>query len=183
MLHGFHRFIVDINSNDPDIRRAGSGVNGKTMVLGSNIDFIIFEIFYRLVGTTMSEFKFVSPGAESQSQDLMAQADAEQGILFRESPDGRHGLFDDRRMGWVAGPVRNQNTIRFEFIYLGRPNIVRHPDNGAVTENQLPDNVFFDSAIDQNYLRSVFVLINDLSFGGGDFGYQVIFFRRPHPFN
>lgn len=71
--------IIDINTDDLYFRWTGIRVNGKAMVLDGDIDLASAAIFNRLVSTTVSEFKFIGPGAQGQGENLMAQTDTHKG--------------------------------------------------------------------------------------------------------
>src|SRR6185295_7552863 len=62
-------------------------VHGEAVVLGRDLDLAGGEILDGLVSAVMAELELVGLPAEGQAEDLMAQADAEDGDVSEEARD------------------------------------------------------------------------------------------------
>ena len=54
-------------------------VHGKPVVLAGNLNLARRQVLHRVVEAPVAELQLVGPGAQGQGQDLMPQADAENG--------------------------------------------------------------------------------------------------------
>ena len=80
----------------------GGLVHRVGMVLGCDLDLPGQQIFHRVVAAPVAELELVGGGAAGQRDDLVAQADAEDGVSAPQGPhqiDGRGHIFR------VARPV------------------------------------------------------------------------------
>ena len=75
--HAFHRLVVEIDAVHCHVGRQRFRIDREAMILGSDFDFAGFKIFDRLIAAAMAEFQFESFSAKSLSQNLVAQANAE----------------------------------------------------------------------------------------------------------
>ena len=73
------------------------------MVLRGDVDYLSLQIFDRLVAAMVAELELEGPGAQSQRDDLMAQADPEDGNLAGKVLDGIDGLQSPLRVAWTVG--------------------------------------------------------------------------------
>ncbi len=80
MFHPFQGLIVQVDMGQFHVGVFHRlNVHGKTMILRGDLHPAGLQVFDRLVGPPVSEFEFKSGPAQGQSQDLMAQTDAEDG--------------------------------------------------------------------------------------------------------
>lgn len=79
------------------------GFGGVAVILGGDGDFAAFEVFDGLVAAAVAEFEFVGGGAEGVGDDLVAEADAEDGELVHEFADGLVGVGEGGRIAWTVG--------------------------------------------------------------------------------
>lgn len=77
--HSFHRLVVQVDAVDADVCREGFVIDGESMILGGDLDLAAFEIFHRLISSAVSKLQLERFSAESLPQDLMPQADSENG--------------------------------------------------------------------------------------------------------
>src|SRR5512132_725141 len=80
--------VVQIDVCDLDLRFVQRfGIDGKSVVLRGDLDFACQQIFDRMVSPTMAKFQLEGLSAERQRDELMTQADTEDGFLADEPPD------------------------------------------------------------------------------------------------
>ena len=85
MSEGFAGAVVEVDLCDDDVWVfEGIGVGGEAVVLGGDEDFACGEVFDGLVGAAVAEFEFVGFSAEGVGEDLVAEADAEDGEVADE---------------------------------------------------------------------------------------------------
>ena len=77
----FTAVVVQVNVRDGDIGGQGAGVYGETMIVAGDLHSVVVGELHGLVATAMPEFEFVGVRPQGQGQDLMPQADAEDGFL------------------------------------------------------------------------------------------------------
>ncbi len=79
MAHAFDGAVVEIDVRDFDLRWERVGIDCKAVILRGDRNFSGAEIFHRLVATAVTELELESFTTESVTEDLIAQADAEDG--------------------------------------------------------------------------------------------------------
>ena len=98
---------IDVRWLGPDGGEAVC-VNCEAMVLAGDLNFAGVEILHGLIAATMAELEFVRLSSQRQAQQLMSQANAEDGQLTAQ-------LFEriDRgcNSGWVARAIGNKQAI------------------------------------------------------------------------
>src|ERR1700749_2342844 len=110
MAHPLDATVVEIDVRDFDIRGKVFGLDGEAAVLRRDLDLAGVQVFDRLVAAAVPEAKLVCGRAKRATEQLMPEADAEDG-------DARAyelaNLLDDRvHRGRVARPVRQVNPVR-----------------------------------------------------------------------
>ena len=81
VAHALDSAIVKIDVGDFDFRWQRVRIDGKAVVLGSDGDFAAAQILDRLVAASVAELEFEGGAAECVGEDLVAQANAENGQL------------------------------------------------------------------------------------------------------
>lgn len=71
--------VVQIDMRRFNIRRKRRGVDSKAMVLGGNLHFACPLVENRLIGSTVAELQLECLSSERLSDELVSQADAENG--------------------------------------------------------------------------------------------------------
>ena len=84
------------------IRAKAIHIHGESVVLGGDLHLAGNQILDRLVGATVSEFQFVGTPAQSQTQNLVAQTDAEDRQPAQQVFDGLDAIDDRFRVACVA---------------------------------------------------------------------------------
>ena len=104
MAETFERLIVEIDVRDVDVAGVERiGVDREAVVVRSDFDTLGDFIDDRVIGAAMSEFQFVSLAAERETEDLVAEADTEDGGFADEIADIvdlRMQAARDRRVRW-----------------------------------------------------------------------------------
>ena len=81
-LHAFNRIVQNIDMRHGKLcLLEGIGINGVRVILRGDLDAAGRQIPYRMVAATMAELKLVGLCAISERQDLVSQADPEDGIF------------------------------------------------------------------------------------------------------
>jgi len=81
-------------------------VYGKAMVLGCDLDSTCFGIEYGLICASVSEFEFIGLCSGCECQELVSEADAEDGhwcLVVEDCADGLDGVFDGCGVTWAVG--------------------------------------------------------------------------------
>ena len=68
MFHPFIGLVIQVNEEGLPIRRQGSTVYGKTMILRGNICFVRIHKQYRLIMAPMTILEFIGIGTRSQAE-------------------------------------------------------------------------------------------------------------------
>ncbi len=109
MAHAFNGVVVEVHVRDLDFAsRAESRVDTEAMILRRDLDFAGLAVQHRVVCAMMTELQLVRFAAECETENLMAQADAEYGNLADQLADLR-GL-PLKRFG-IARTVRKEDSV------------------------------------------------------------------------
>src|SRR5260221_8583260 len=112
---------IDVgNFNTSGIK--GRGFYGKSVVLGSNFDFVREQILDRMIGAPVTEFKFECPASESECNELVSKADSEHRLLIKQLADIPDSILNGVRIAGTIGeeyPVGMQ-CERFLCRKIGR---------------------------------------------------------------
>ena len=121
MAQAFDGVVVEVDLGDLGaVFLEAGGVGGETVVLGGDGDFAGLEVFHRLVAAAVTEFEFKRRAAEGVREHLVAEADAENGVIGNQL---RHGLVDVAQGGGIAGAVGEEYRVDFmlaDFFGAGR---------------------------------------------------------------
>ena len=110
------------------------GIDGETVVLAGNDDFAAVQILYRVVGTVMAEAHFQGFCADSEADELVSQANAENRFAaFHQFLYGFDGVV--ARLG-VAGAVGQENAVRIECQDIFRAGLRRNDGSGGSRERR-----------------------------------------------
>jgi hypothetical protein len=140
--------IIQVNVSDFDF---GLGkridFDRKSMVLGSDLDLTGGNPKDWVVATSMPEFQFISASTQSQAQNLVAEADAEDGFLAEQLP---HCVDRVRHRLWIARTVGEENPVGIKAQNLACTCPGWHHSQFATMVRQQPQNVVFDSEIERH---------------------------------
>src|SRR5436305_443862 len=112
MPHAFKRRVVQVHVRQFDFGlRQRVGIDGKVMVMRSDLDFAGVQLLNGMIAAVVSEFEFESFAAERNAGKLMSEADAENRLASHKAADvvDRVGA----RLG-IAGAVGEEDAIRLE---------------------------------------------------------------------
>ncbi len=88
VAHSFDSVVVEIEmSNGDGGVWEGVRVDAEAVVLGSDLDLVRAVVQDGMVGAVVAEFQLVGFAAEGKAEDLMTEADAEDGHLADEVSD------------------------------------------------------------------------------------------------
>jgi hypothetical protein len=97
-----HGAVRKVPVGHPQLRGQGGLVHGEAMVLGGDLHLVGVQVEHRLVRPPVAEFQLEGAGPEGLAQQLVAQADAEDGQL---ADAGRHFPAHAGQRRRVPGPV------------------------------------------------------------------------------
>ena len=111
------------------------------MILRSDIDLARFEILHRLVAAAMSELQFESLAAKCLAENLMTEANSENGqTTLSQIANSFDGIPKGRR---IPRPIGKENTSGFVFQCFGsRSGGRQHGDSETVLTQSAEDVVF-----------------------------------------
>ena len=99
VLHGPHglaghgealdRAVVQVDLGDGAGGRQRGGIDGEAVVLAGDRDPPASPVAHRLVAAVMAELELERPAAEGQAEELVPQADAEDGASAPPPARGR----------------------------------------------------------------------------------------------
>jgi len=102
--------VVEIDVGHGDVGALEAiGVGGEAVVLGGDGDRAGGEVLDWLVSAAVAEFEFEGAAAEGVGEDLVAEADAEEGFLAEDVPDDLVGVGE--HLG-IARPVGEEDAVR-----------------------------------------------------------------------
>src|SRR6266542_1646337 len=76
VAHAFDASVVEVNVRDFHFIRQTVRLHCKPVIVRSDLNMAVLEIFHRLIATTMTEDKLESLAAKSATQQLMTETDA-----------------------------------------------------------------------------------------------------------
>ena len=94
----FQSLVVEIDVAGLDLGRQGRGIDGEAVVLRRDLDLAGLLVPDRMIGAAVAELELERASAERLAQELMAQADAEDGDApvacgrSDQRPQGRRSL-------------------------------------------------------------------------------------------
>ncbi len=158
--------VVEVAMRDLDA--AGQGVeHGEVVVLAGDLDRPRVEAAHRVVAAVMAEGQLEDGGAQGAGQQLVAQADAEDGHLAEQLADGVRGVAHGGR---VAGSVGQEHAVGLASQHLGgRGGGRHHLDGGDLA--QLGQDGPLDAEVVGHHPTGA--VADRVRLGAGDGGHQV----------
>jgi hypothetical protein len=137
--------VVEVDMGHFDICRQRLGIDGETVVLRSDVHFPGAQILHRLVPTAMAELELEGLRPAGQAEDLVAEADAEDGDARHHDPPGR---LDGVGAGLgVAGAVGEEDSIGLQGQHIFCRSSRRDDGNIAALSAQLAQDVVLDAEV------------------------------------
>ena len=122
----------------------------EAVVLARDLDPAGGEVLDRMVGAAMAEMHLLGARAERQRQDLVAEADAEDGQAARDQlPDHGHGVFAGRRR--IARAVGEEHPVGFVAEDLLGARRSRHHRDRAALAREAAQDVALGPVIDRDH--------------------------------
>ena len=91
MAEAFERLVVEIHVGDLDfVEVERIGVHREAVIVRSDLDALGELVAHRMVRAAMAELQLVGLAAAGKAEQLVAQADAEDGFLADQLADIRH---------------------------------------------------------------------------------------------
>ena len=123
-----------------------------------------------MVASPVSELQLVGGGAAGKGNDLMAQADAEDGIFPAQGPDQLNGFFHICR---ISRPIGKEDAVRpagGHFFCCGIPG---KNSQAASPAQQRPEDIFLHAQINGRDMISGPDVVIVLPVLSADSGYRV----------
>jgi hypothetical protein len=98
------------------------------VILAGYLDPPRVQVPYRVVGAVVPEGHLVRLAAQSEAEQLVPEADAEDRDLAEERAQRAHGVFESRR---VSRPVGEEDAVGFRGEYLLRARRAGHSQHGG----------------------------------------------------
>src|SRR5260370_34155512 len=109
MAQAFQRAVVQVDVGELDLALLQRiRVNREIVIVGGDLDLAGVELLHRMVSAVVSEFEFESLAAESNPDQLMSQADAENRLLAHQFANATHGIVAGLRISWA---IRQENAV------------------------------------------------------------------------
>lgn len=147
MAQASDRVVVEIPVSNFELGRERIGVHGKAVILGGNRDGTIVHAFDRMVCTAMPELQLEGFTAESESENLVPQANAKNGNFAKQFADGAVSV---SKGSWVAGTIGEQDAVGLESKDIGSCGRGGDPMNCTSVLPQKAEDITFDSKIEDN---------------------------------
>lgn len=140
--------VIQVNKVWLPVRWQGRNINGISMVLASDVAPASAQIQSRDVMSTVAVLQLDSTSTSSQGQELMTQADSEDGDLgsLHQATKVIGGRL---AMGWVTGAVGNEYTVEVVGDLVDRVVEWEHSDTGS-TVDETTENVLLDTTVDDS---------------------------------
>ncbi len=135
-------------------RLARRAPDGEAVVLGGDLDPAGAQVLDRMVGAAVAEGQLEGLQADRPAEQLVAEADADDGPLADQLA---HGVDDVVERRGVAGPVGEEDEVRIAREHLvgrGRARKQRQP---AIPLAELPNDRELDPGVDADHVGAVAV--------------------------
>ena len=144
VAHAFDRLVVEVDVGDFDFGRERIGIDCEAVVLRSDGNLPGAEILDRLVAAAVAELQFEGAAAVGVGEELVAEADAEDGFFADELAKF---AVDVVECGRVAGAVGEEDAVGiFGEHFGGAGGGVHHFDFEARLA-QTAQDVEFDTEV------------------------------------
>src|SRR5712692_741523 len=119
-------------------------VHAEAVVLRGDLDAPRLEVLHRVIGAVMAELELVGAAPEGQAQDLVAEADAEDGQLADEP---LHRLDEIRHRFGVPRAVGEKEPVGLPLAHGRGRRMGRHDVDLAAEGGQLPKDIPLDPGV------------------------------------
>src|SRR5213595_2082193 len=136
VAQAFERLVVQVHVGERDFARLERiRIDSETVVLRRDFHLLRFQIQHRMVPAVVAELQLVGAAAEREADDLVAEADAEDGDAAHEIAHGLGCVLD-----WlgIARAVREKHTVGFQSENVARRSHRRDRSEEHTSELQSP---------------------------------------------
>jgi len=145
VAEAFDGLVIEIDVGDLDVGGEGVGVDGEAVVLAGDGDRAGAEVFDGLVAAAVAEGEFKGFSAEGVAEDLVAEADGEDGFTAEELADL---VVDVVEGGWVAGAVGEEDAVGVEGEDIGGGGAGVDDLDGEAFLAETAEDVEFDAEVE-----------------------------------
>ena len=125
-------------------------LHGIAVILARDGDLSRGQFLHRVIAAPVAELQLIGLRSAGKRQELMSQADAEQG---NSSPKCRERPDHLRHIRRVSRPVGDEDAVRRQGEDLLRWRIEGHHGHVAVIPIQHPDDVQLQAAVDHHHVK------------------------------
>lgn len=155
--HTLVGLVVEVDKVGLELGRQGVDVNGVSVVLGSDVALAGGQIQSGDVVSSVTVLELDGLGAGSQSQQLVAETDTEDGqlgelgLLVHNVSQVEHGLL---AVSGVTGAVRDEDTIKVVGNVVDGV-VVGEDGDGGTSRDKRSQNVLLDTTVDDGNVQGV----------------------------
>lgn len=127
MVEAFDRVVIEAAVGDLQVVGERFFLDGEAVVLRRDLDRAGFKILHGVVRTAMTELELERLRAAGQTEQLVAEADAEDRLLAQQAANRADRVVE--RLG-IAGAIREEHAVRLDGEHVfggGGPGQDRHP--------------------------------------------------------
>ncbi|AGH47863.1 putative thioesterase [Sphingomonas sp. MM-1] len=152
-LQSGERAVEQRDMRGPRVRRQRLRIHREAVVHAGDLDPAVVRTLDRMVRAAMALVHLVGRGADGEAEELVAEADAEDGLAdLQQLPDHRHGIFAGR--GGIAGAVGEEHAIGLVGHHLVEGSRRRHHRDAGAGIDQVAQDVPLQPVIDRHDMRA-----------------------------
>ncbi|VTR69587.1 putative thioesterase [Desulfosarcina cetonica] len=155
----FHGVVVQVDVGHlHGIPPQALHIDGKAVILGGDLHPAGIQVLDRLVGPAMAELELVSTPAQGQTENLVAQADAENGQPAEQLPGGLDAVNHRLRVPGTVGEEQPVGSHGHDGRGVGGGRHHQHLESGPL---QTTTDIVFETEIDGHDGRPIATLAPD----------------------
>ena len=156
VAQAFEGVVVEVDVGEVDFGGVdGVGIDGEVVIVRGDLDFAGVVALYGMIAAVVAEFKLVGFAAEGEADELVAEADAEDGRAAGELADAFPRVGDG--LG-VAGAVREEDAVGLESEHIFGRGLCGDDGHAAAFVGEHAQDIFLDAV----------VVGDDVQVGAGD---------------
>src|SRR6185437_11769005 len=123
----------------------------KVVVVGGDLDLAGRLLPHRMVAAVVAELELVGLAAQRQPDQLVPEADAEDGHAAQEPANALHRIRARLR---IAGAIREKHAVRLQRQHFRRWRLGRHHLHPATVGGELAQDVALDAEVVRDHPRA-----------------------------
>src|SRR6185369_1830906 len=135
-------------------------IDGEVVVVSGDLNLAVLQLLYRMISAVVSELELVGLSAESETNQLVSETNAEKRHATDKSTDivlcVRYGF-------WISRSVRQKDSVRFHGQHIFCAGLCGNNRYVAARASQHPQNVVLDPVVICDDLVSRSIRCNDSS--------------------